>query len=118
MKNAQLSRKAKLSVPVQGRSNFTGISSPRQWRAIRELLTRDSRSLQRLELDLVAGCSNGPALVAELRAKGLELPCHRIDFIDRDGSQCRPGVYSLTKADERKVRRWIARCLKGDGHGV
>jgi hypothetical protein len=107
--NAQLSRKAKSSVPVQGRSNFTGVSSPRQWRAIRELL---SRSLPRLELDLVAGCSNGPALVAELRAKGLELPCHRIDFIDRDGRQCRPGVYSLTKADERKVRRWITSYLK------
>jgi hypothetical protein len=51
-------------------------------------------------------------LVAELRAKGLELPCHRIDFIDRDGRQCRPGVYSLTKADERKVRRWITSYLK------
>lgn len=109
MENAKISRTPKSGVLVQGRSKFEGITSPRQWRAVRELLRRN---LSRLELDLVAGCSNGPALVAELRAKGLEIPCHRIDFIDRDGHLCKPGVYSLTKEDERKLLRWIANRLK------
>lgn len=61
----------------------------------------------------MAGCSNGPDLVAELRSRGLPmedcLVCERIKFIDRDGNICRPGVYSLTEKGRHLVRVWLAR---------
>ena len=71
--------------------------------------------LPRENLDTEAGCSNGPELVAELRRRGLEVPCHRINFVDRDGFICRPGVYFLTLADRRKVHQWQAKRQKKGG---
>ena len=59
--------------------------------------------MPRESLDREAGCSNSPELVAELRRCGLDVPCERISFIDRDGRKCRPGVYSLTASDRRKI---------------
>lgn len=87
-------------------AKFTGTENPRHLRAITALLRRP---LSRENLDSVAGCSNGPALVDDLRDKGLEIPCERITFIDRDGKPCRPGVYHFTEADRRKVYQWQAR---------
>ena len=58
------------------------------------------------------------AIAALLRRRGLEAPCQRIRFIDRDGSICRPGVYSLTSADRRKIHAWMAtRGKQGAAHG-
>lgn len=87
-------------------AKFDGTDNPRHLRAIAVLLRRP---LGRQELDSIAGCSNGPALVAELRDKGLMLPCTRIEFTDRDGRSCRPGVYALTSADRRMLSQWMAR---------
>ena len=69
--------------------------------------------MPRESLDRVAGASNGPELVAELRRRGLEVPCERIRFIDRDGYLCRPGVYSFTAADRRKFYAWLAKSRNG-----
>lgn len=80
-------------------------SNPRHQRALALLLQRPAR---REELDARAGCSNFPDLVAELRRRGLEVPCERIEALDRDGNPCRPGVYSLTAADRRKLARWLS----------
>lgn len=77
------------------------VSNPRQRRALVALLRFP---VTREALDSVAGCSNSPQLVADLRAKGLELPCFRIVRIDRDGRTCRPGLYALTNADKQAVR--------------
>ena len=84
---------------------FTGTDNPRHLRAIAALLRRP---MPRENLDTEAGCSNGPELVAELRRRGLEVPCERINFVDRDGFICRPGVYFLTVAERRKVHQWQA----------
>lgn len=83
---------------------FTGTDNPRHLRVIAALLRR---SMRREHVDAEAGCSNGPDLIAELRRRGLEIPCTRIEAFDRDGQACRPGVYSLTQADRRKVNRWL-----------
>lgn len=83
---------------------FQGTANPRHLRTISALL---QRPISRKELDSRAGAANGPALVADLRDLNLEIPCERIRFIDRDGVLCRPGVYSFTKADKRKVRQWL-----------
>ena len=83
-------------------AQFTGTSNPRHLRAIAALLRRP---MPRESLDNEVGCSNGPALVAELRRLGLEVPCHRIHFVDRDGFTCHPGVYMLTAGDRRKLHQ-------------
>ena len=96
--------KAEPSAP--NKRKFTGTDNPRQLRALAVLL---NRPIPRKQLDSVAGASNSPELVAELRRRGLDVPCERIRFIDRDGYPCRPGVYSLTIADRRMVYAWIAK---------
>jgi len=84
---------------------FTGTDSPRHLRALAALLRRP---MPREALDSAAGASNGPELVAELRRRGLEVPCERISFVDRDGRKCRPGVYTLTEGDRRRLFRWLS----------
>ncbi len=95
------------------RREFTGTDNPRNLRAIAVLLRRP---ISREELDSVAGCANGPALVAELRDRGLEkenLQCERIKFVDRDGNVCRPGVYSFSEKGRRMIHAWLAKLPKG-----
>ena len=82
---------------------FTGTDNPRHLRVIISALVR---SRKREEIDRIAGASNGPELIAELRRRGLEFPCDRVPAIDRDGYLTRPGVYHLTDADRRKVTTW------------
>lgn len=64
------------SAPEQGKFNpssrFLGTHNKRHLRVLAVLLVR---RLFREELDKIAGCSNGPELVAELRRRGLEIPC-------------------------------------------
>lgn len=86
---------------------FQGTDNPRHLRVLHALLRRP---LPRESLDSVAGCSNGPDLISELRSRGLDLPCERIKFIDRDGKLCRPGVYSLLSTDRALVYRWLRSC--------
>jgi hypothetical protein len=92
-------------------AGFAGTNNPRHLRALAELLRRP---MPRETLDQRAGCANAPELVAELRRRGLELPCERIRFTDRDGHVCRPGVYSLTTSDRRKLNRWLATVGRGN----
>ena len=108
MKNALPRNQAEQSAP--SKRQFTGTDNPRHLRAITALMRRP---ISRQELDSVAGASNSPELVAELRRRGLEVPCERIRFIDRDGCPCRPGVYSFTTSDRRKFYQWQADCMKG-----
>ena len=84
--------------------------NPRHCRALALLLQRPAR---REEVDRAAGASNGPELVAELRRRGLDVPCERVPAIDRDGRACRPGVYHLTASDRRKVSEWLRRRAGG-----
>lgn len=88
---------------------FIGTDNPRHLRAIHALLMRPR---PREEIDGIAGCANGPELIAELRRRGLggaHLPCERIRFVDRDGKVCRPGVYSLSSRGRRMIYAWLAK---------
>ncbi len=114
MKNARLPE-GKTSAREQGNSRspaaFLGTNNPRHLRVIQAVLVRP---IPRETLDRVAGCSNGPDLVAELRRLGLEMPCTRTKKIDVDMFDCRPGVYHLTPNDRRKLAAWKReRALKG-----
>ncbi len=108
MKNARDTQKSEASVAVGAApivTKFSGTDNPRHLRAIAALLRRP---MPRESLDREVGCANGPELVAELRRRGLAVPCKRINFVDRDGFICRPGVYFLTEGDRRKLYRWQA----------
>jgi len=107
MKNA---RTTEVNTSALDSAKFTGTNNPRHLRAIHALQTRP---MPREQLDRAAGCSNAPELVAELRRRGLEIPCQKISDFDRDGLPIRRGVYHFTGQDIRKVCRWLASRQKG-----
>lgn len=92
-----------LDVPI---GFFYGTDNPRYLRVLAALIWR---LLMREEVDRVAGCSNGPQLVKEIRKAGLAVPCKRLNFRDRDGRRCRPGQYCLTDNDRKLIREWLER---------
>lgn len=88
---------------------FYGTDNPRQLRVLRALL---AGPLTRERLDSVAGCSNGPQLISDLRDLGLSragLPCEMMTGIDRDGRTVKYGVYSLIDEARRAVYGWQRR---------
>ncbi len=82
---------------------FSGTDNPRHFRVINSLLLN---SRKREEVDRIAGTSNGPELIAELRRRGLDIPCTLIPGYDKDGLPVRFGVYSFTEKDRRKIKAW------------
>jgi hypothetical protein len=95
------------SAPEHGDSSstasFLGTDNPRHLRVLQAVSVRP---IPREQLDSVAGCSNGPELVAELRRRGLDMPCTRTKKKDRDLFDCWPGVYHLTPKDRLKLNAW------------
>jgi hypothetical protein len=65
------------------------------------------RARKREEIDHIAGASNGPELIAELRRRGLRAKCSRTPGIDRDGRPVKFGVYHLDDADRRAINAWL-----------
>lgn len=102
MKTPDPTKKAESSAPNSAK--FTGTDNPRHLRALHALLVSPQ---PREAIDSRAGCSNGPDLIAELRRRGLTLPCSRAPCIDRDGFEVKRGVYHLTDRDRRRVRAWL-----------
>lgn len=84
-------------------THFLGTDNPRHLRVIQAAWVRP---IPREQLDREAGCSNGPDLVAELRRRGLEMPCTRTKKKDRDLFDVYPGVYYFTDSDRRKLTAW------------
>jgi hypothetical protein len=84
-------------------TKFIGTDNPRYLRVLHSL---ELRARSREEIDKIAGASNGPQLVANLRGCGLTIPCHLVPGIDRDGNPIRFGVYSLDATDRRKILAW------------
>lgn len=100
MKTPQLP-KGNQSAP--DKRKFTGTDNPRHLRAIHALWVSPQ---PREAIDRRAGCSNGPELIAELRRRGLEVPCDKTPCIDRDGFEVKRGIYYLTAKDKRLIRGW------------
>ena len=116
MKNAR-PIKDKASAPGTGAAivapkHFLGTDNPRHLRVIQAAITRP---LPREQVDQVAGCSNGPQLVSDLRALGLEFPCTRTRKKDRDLFDCFPGVYHLTQLDRRRLAVWLRKRARSRG---
>lgn len=86
---------------VQQASAFRLSGSQREERLLIALLEKPHL---REHLDRRAGASNSPDIVFRLRNRGLTIPCERVLLKDRDGNDCRSGLYSLTDQDRRAVR--------------
>jgi hypothetical protein len=86
--------------------HFTGTDNPRHLRVIMAFLVRPR---PREEVDRTAGASNGPELIAELRRRGLDVPCSKTPCIDRDGFEVKRGIYYFTDRDKRLIRAWLKR---------
>jgi len=102
-------------------TKFLGTDNPRYLRIIAALLARPQL---REEIDTVAGASNGPDAILNIRdlftdglGKVKHLTCTRINFTDRDGKLCRPGVYSLGEQARRLIYSWMASRKTGGAHG-
>lgn len=89
---------------VTAAQKFAGTDNPRHLRVISALLLSPKK---REQVDAIAGASNGPELIAELRRRGLAVPCYRVPAIDRDGYPIRYGVYALTERDRSNLRKWL-----------
>lgn len=89
---------------AQPSCKFTGTDNPRHLRVIQSLMIRPRK---REEIDKIAGASNGPELIAELRRRGLRARCHRAPGIDRDGYPIKFGIYELDDDDRRAVNVWL-----------
>jgi len=64
----------------------------------------------REDADRIAGCSNSPDLIADIRRLGLgrkHLVCTLFTVIDRDGKVSRPGRYSLTPDGHAMLTEWL-----------
>ncbi len=99
---------------------FSGTDNPRYLRIMMAML---KRPLPREAVDSIAGAANGPDAVSQIRGLFPEgtrneyIDCTRIDFIDRDGRPCRPGVYSFTSKARRLIIQWFASLRQGVNHG-
>lgn len=87
-------------------SIFSGTDNPRERRLLGAIWWGP---LMREQADRVAGASNSPDWVMNLRRKGLTIPCKRVASKDRDGRTCQPGCYSLTDDDRRRIIEWMER---------
>ena len=83
------------------------MSIQRKIRLVRGLLTGPKT---REQVDRIAGASNGPEIIRQLRALGLRIDCRMMPSTDRDGLPCRYGLYSLASMAEGE--EWLR------SHGV
>jgi len=88
-------------------SKFTGTDNPRHLRAIHALM---QRARFKNDLQSITGASNTPELVAELRRRGLDIPCEKVPVLDRDGLVAHPGIYSFNAQDRREINSWLIKC--------
>ena len=110
MKKAQLPLIAELDLADTEDSTantarkFTGTDNPRHLRVIQSLMIRPRK---REEIDSIAGASNAPDLIADLRRRGLRAACHRAPGIDRDGNPIKFGIYEFDDDDRRAINTWL-----------
>lgn len=101
MNNARPSFKTESSATVAGVPKSNRKVTPRKRRVLEALL---NGAVWREQLDRIAGASNSPQLVSELRRMGLVIECDQRLKIDRDGRPCYPGIYLLRSCSVERVR--------------
>lgn len=102
-------------MPKEKQANEVGamkvrVSSGRSYRMIRLVHALLRGPITREDADRVAGCSNSPDLVADIRRIGLghkHLVCTLFTVVDRDGKASRPGRYSITPEGHAMLTEWL-----------
>jgi hypothetical protein len=87
-------------------ANFkTNKLTPRQSRTIAALMAKPPGWISREQIDRIAGASNGPQIIHELRRKiGADgIDTKRVHAIDRDGRPCRPGFFRLSDKGRERI---------------
>ncbi len=92
--------------PKQSHKQSIKINTPRQYRVVTALY---HKPFSREEVDRIAGASNGPEVVRQLRELGWDIPCELVSHIDRDGLQGRHGIYRLSDDDRARLNKWLSR---------
>lgn len=103
-KNAQ-PRNAELSAPSNGVNPTTvQTMTPRQARVI-DALSSTTGWLWREQIDRIAGASNGPEIIRQLRLRvGYDaIEMEQVEITDRDGRPAKPGHYRLTDMGRQRL---------------
>jgi hypothetical protein len=105
MENAQLLTKEEPSALDSVDSTEFKPFTPRQRRVL-EALLENVGWITRESVDRIAGASNGPQIILELRRKvtghdGIEM--QKAESRDRDGKNCQPGRYRLTSLGRERA---------------
>ncbi|PVY78190.1 hypothetical protein C8D92_102230 [Tamilnaduibacter salinus] len=88
---------------------------------IRPLASRHARILKALlngpqtreQIDRAGPVSNGPAYIADLRQRGLNILCCRRRFTNADGQVCRPGIYFIDESSRPLALSLLRASLAG-----
>lgn len=96
------------SVPSSVHSTQISITA-RENRVLLALL-KSNGWISRENIDRIAGASNGPQVIKNLRRKitgydGLEMV--QLRDLDRDGKCCRPGYYRLTAIGRERAQKYL-----------
>ena len=109
-KNAQFPTKEEPSALDSVDSTKFKPFTPRQSRVLGALLETNGW-ITRENVDHIAGASNGPQIISELRRKvtGYDGLCmERAEATDRDGKPCKPGRYRLTPLGRQRALEVMA----------
>ncbi|ACY33750.1 hypothetical protein [Comamonas thiooxydans] len=99
-RNAELSARKNSANPT-----ITTAMTPRQERVI-HALSNTAGWLWREQIDRIAGASNGPEVIRQLRCKltGYEgIDMEQVSVTDRDGRHAKPGRYRLTDLGRQRL---------------
>lgn len=103
MKNARPPFLRESSAQNSANTKTTPGFTPRQGRVVEALCSTDGW-IARESVDRIAGASNGPQVIAELRHRwGIAIEMKRVDCLDRDGRPCKPGRYRITPDGRQRV---------------
>ena len=78
---------------------------PRQTRLLAALI---QGPLWRKQADRVAGASNSPHYIQDLRRLGLQIQCEQVKSLDRDGRPSRFGRYHLLASSRRQAHELLS----------
>jgi hypothetical protein len=71
--------------------------TPRQFRVLSALTKKLGKWIWREDIDAIAGASNGPEIISQLRhGRGIDIQMEKVANVDRDGMPCNPGRYRMT----------------------
>ncbi len=90
--------------------NSISLSITARERRVLSALIKSKNWISRENIDRIAGASNGPQVIKNIRSKitshdGIEMV--QFQALDRDGKCCRPGYYRLTAKGRERVQKYM-----------